>query len=55
VKIEPNVWLSEERRGDAGKTVVGGYRVTDVTFSERDDCPTFIGDIKPKRVSLDMP
>jgi len=49
VKIEPNVWLSEERRGDTGKAVVGGYRVTDVTFSERDDCPTFIlANINPR-------
>ena len=49
MKIEPNVWLSEERRGDAGKTVVGGYRVTDVTFSERDDCPSFIlANISPR-------
>jgi len=48
-RLDPNSWLSEERSCNARNTVIGGYRVTDVTFSEKEGCPTFmIANINPR-------
>jgi len=47
--IDPDSWLSEKRRGDSGRTVIGGYSVTDVVFSDKDNCPTFmLANINPR-------
>lgn len=49
MKAEANRWLSA-RHGDAASTsLVRGYKVTDVAFSENDACPTFmLANINPK-------
>jgi len=48
-KTEPNTLASVKQGDGAAVTLVSGYKVTDVTFSESEACPTFmIANINPK-------
>ena len=48
-EIEPNKWAGVKRGNSPTATLVNGYKVTDVTFSENEACPTFlIANINPR-------
>ena len=43
------MWIGAERGDGTAVTMVGGYKITDVTFSENEACPTFmIANINPR-------
>jgi len=46
---EADTWVSVRRAAGAAVTSIRGYRVTDVTFSETETCPTFmLANINPR-------
>jgi len=48
-EIGPNTWAGVKRGDGPTATLVNGYKVTDVTFSENEACPTFlIANINPR-------
>lgn len=48
-EIRPNTWAGVKREDEPTVTLVSGYKVRDVTFSENETCPTFmLANINPR-------